>query len=194
VAHLGSAIVGARFIGPVHVEALRRLGRSVVGVQGSAPEKSRQTARALNIPKAYARYEDLWADPAVNVVPLASPNRLRFEQCRLAKRKGVPAGVTPPPGAVVGTDGGRMQIRDRTAQAATAATPAVTAGVPPANPTAVEPAAATVAPPVTCADLAAPADATAVPRGSYAVQGYDSLTQEPFKFGSKRCLLLATRR
>jgi predicted dehydrogenase len=88
VAQLGSAIVGAGFIGPVHVEALRRLGRSVVGVLASSPEKSRQTARALNIPKAYDRFEDLLADPAVGVVHLASPNRLHYEQCRLALAAG----------------------------------------------------------------------------------------------------------
>jgi predicted dehydrogenase len=88
VPQLGSAIVGAGFIGPVHVEALRRLNRSVVGVLGSSPEKSRLAAAALHIPRAYDRYEDLLADPAVQVVHLASPNRLHFEQCRLALAAG----------------------------------------------------------------------------------------------------------
>jgi predicted dehydrogenase len=88
MAHLGSALVGTGFIAPVHLEALRRLGRPVVGVLGSSPAKSRATAVALQIPKAYECYEDLLADPAVGVVHLASPNRLHFEQCRLALRAG----------------------------------------------------------------------------------------------------------
>jgi predicted dehydrogenase len=88
VAHLGAAVVGTGFIGPVHVEALRRLGRPVVGVLGSSPEKSRAAAAALGIPKGYDRYEDLLADPAVSVVHLASPNRLHFQQCRLALAAG----------------------------------------------------------------------------------------------------------
>lgn len=91
MAKLGAAVVGTGFIGPVHVEALRRLGQPVVGILASSPEKSRAAATALNIPRAYDRYEDLLADPAVHVVHLASPNRLHFEQCRqaLAARKHV---------------------------------------------------------------------------------------------------------
>src|SRR5262245_17932344 len=80
----GTAIVGTGFIGPVHVEALRRLGRPIVGILGSSPEKGRASAAALHVPKAYARYEDVLADPEVSVVHLASPNRLHFEQCRQA--------------------------------------------------------------------------------------------------------------
>jgi predicted dehydrogenase len=85
---LATAIVGTGFIGPVHLEALRRLGRPVVGILGSSPEKSRSAARALDIPKAYDRYEDLLADPTAGVVHLASPNRLHFGQCRLALAAG----------------------------------------------------------------------------------------------------------
>src|SRR5207253_3210154 len=83
-----SAVVGTGFIGPVHVEALRRLGRPVVGVLASSPTKGRAAATALGIPKSYDRYEDLLADPAVGVVHLTSPNRLHFEQCRLALAAG----------------------------------------------------------------------------------------------------------
>jgi predicted dehydrogenase len=80
----GTAVVGTGFIGPVHIEALRRLGRPVVGILGSSPEKTRIAAQALGIPRSYDRFEDVLADPAVTVVHLASPNRLHFEQCRQA--------------------------------------------------------------------------------------------------------------
>jgi predicted dehydrogenase len=88
VDHLGTAIVGTGFIAPVHVEALRRLARPVVGILGSSSEKSRAAAQALHIPKAYDRYQDLLADPDVGVVHITSPNRLHFEQCRLALAAG----------------------------------------------------------------------------------------------------------
>lgn len=52
----------------------------------------------------------------------------------LLERKGAPAGVTPPDLAVVGTDGGRLQIFDRQAKAATADPPADSAGAEPALP------------------------------------------------------------
>lgn len=81
---LHAAVVGTGFIGPVHVEAIRRLGHRVVGVLGSTAEKSRAAAEALGVPTGYATFADLLADPAVEVVHLASPNRLHFDQCKAA--------------------------------------------------------------------------------------------------------------
>jgi predicted dehydrogenase len=79
-----AAVAGTGFIGPVHVEALRRLGHQVVGILGSSLEKGRAVTTGLGIEKAYASYEELVADPAVEVVHIATPNRLHFEHCRLA--------------------------------------------------------------------------------------------------------------
>src|SRR5215470_4634732 len=83
-AHLFAAVVGTGFIGPVHVEALRRLGRPMVGVLGSSPERTRAAAEALNIPRTYDSFAEILADPMIGAVHLASPNRLHFEQCRQA--------------------------------------------------------------------------------------------------------------
>jgi predicted dehydrogenase len=85
---LGTAVIGTGFIAPIHVEALRRLGRPIVGVIGSTPEKGSAAARAWGLPKSYDRYEEVLADPAVGVVQLASPNRLHFPQCKLALAAG----------------------------------------------------------------------------------------------------------
>jgi predicted dehydrogenase len=84
----GSAVVGSGFIGPVHVEALRRLGRPIVGILASTLEKSRQAAQSLGLERGYASYEELLADPSVFAVHLASPNRLHFEQCKRALAAG----------------------------------------------------------------------------------------------------------
>jgi predicted dehydrogenase len=85
---ISSAIVGTGFIAPVHVEALRRLGRPITGVLGSSPERSRKAAVALGLPRAFASYDELLTDPAVHVVHLASPNRLHFAQCKEALAAG----------------------------------------------------------------------------------------------------------
>jgi predicted dehydrogenase len=83
-----SAVVGTGFIGPVHVEALRRLGRPVKGVCASTPEKGRAAAQGLGLERSYDHYDDVLADPEVSVVHLASPNRLHFDQCRRALAAG----------------------------------------------------------------------------------------------------------
>lgn len=78
------ALVGAGFIGPVHVEALRRLGRPVSGIFASTPEKGVKAAQSLGIPKSYAAFDDLLADPAIQVVHITSPNRHHFPQAKAA--------------------------------------------------------------------------------------------------------------
>lgn len=79
---LGAAVIGTGFIGPVHAEAIRRLGHRVVGVLGSTPEKSRAAAEALRTPRGYADLAELLADAAVDVVHVASPNRDHFAQTK----------------------------------------------------------------------------------------------------------------
>jgi predicted dehydrogenase len=88
---LGVAVVGTGFIGPVHAEAVRRLGHTVVGILGSSPEKSKTAADALGIPNGYSSFDELLADSAVRVVHIASPNREHFDQCKraIAARKHV---------------------------------------------------------------------------------------------------------
>lgn len=88
MARTGSAIVGTGFIGPVHVEALRRLGRPVIGVLGSSVEKSRAAAMALRLARGYGNFDELLVDSDVHVVHLTSPNRLHFEQCKKALAAG----------------------------------------------------------------------------------------------------------
>ena len=84
----GSAIVGTGFIGPIHIEALRRLGRPIVGVLGSSAAKSDEAAKSLGIERGYASYKELLADAKVRAVHLTSPNHLHYEQCRQALAAG----------------------------------------------------------------------------------------------------------
>ena len=85
---IGAAVIGAGFIGPVHVEALQRLGVAVVGILGATPDESRGAATKLGLAKAYATLEELFADPAVKVVHITTPNRHHFGMASAALRAG----------------------------------------------------------------------------------------------------------
>ena len=82
------AVLGTGFIGPVHVEALRRAGQRVVGILGSTPDKSRLAAEKLAIPKAYASVEEAIHDGEVDAVHITTPNRFHYEQAAAALRAG----------------------------------------------------------------------------------------------------------
>jgi predicted dehydrogenase len=83
-----AGVIGSGFIGPVHVEALRRLGIEVVALAGHGQERTEEKARRLNIPRAYGSAEELVADPDVNVVHVTSPNHLHFPHARAAMLAG----------------------------------------------------------------------------------------------------------
>jgi predicted dehydrogenase len=82
-------IVGAGFVGPHHVDAVRRLGFvDVVAVAGSSEASARKKADALGAPKAYGSYEALLDDPDVHVVHNATPNYLHYPVNAAAIAKG----------------------------------------------------------------------------------------------------------
>lgn len=83
-----TAVVGTGFIGPVHVEGLRRAGVEVVSIIGSSPEKSRQACREMGIRPGHSTLEEVLADPQIEVVHLATPNRLHFAQAKEALMAG----------------------------------------------------------------------------------------------------------
>jgi predicted dehydrogenase len=70
-------LVGPGFVGPHHIDAVRRLGFvDVVAISASSEASARSKADALGIPKAYGSYEALVADPDVHVVHNTTPNHL----------------------------------------------------------------------------------------------------------------------
>ncbi len=85
---LKTAVVGAGFIGPVHVEALRRLGITVTGILGCDDNESQSAKEALGLPKAYGSIDELLADDTVDAVHLAVPNVLHYEFSKKALAAG----------------------------------------------------------------------------------------------------------
>jgi predicted dehydrogenase len=81
-----AVVVGTGFIGPVHVEGLRRAGVQVAGILGSSSEKSRVAAARLGLERGYASLEEVLEDAAVDAVHLTSPNRYHYEQASAVLR------------------------------------------------------------------------------------------------------------
>ncbi|HOK55061.1 MAG TPA: Gfo/Idh/MocA family oxidoreductase [Armatimonadota bacterium] len=74
-----TGIIGTGFIGPAHVEAVRRLGYvEVAAVAEANKDLAEQKAAALSIPKAYGSYQELLADPEIQVVHVCTPNTLHY--------------------------------------------------------------------------------------------------------------------
>lgn len=82
-------IIGSGFIGPAHIEALRRLPSvEVVALAESTPELARRKAEKLGISRAYGSISDLIGDPEVDVIHNCAPNHLHYEATRLALEAG----------------------------------------------------------------------------------------------------------
>lgn len=54
-----AAVVGTGFIGPVHVEGLRRPDVQVAGIVGSTPEKSKAATERLGLPRGSESFTTL---------------------------------------------------------------------------------------------------------------------------------------
>lgn len=82
------AVVGAGFIGPVHVEGLRRAGVRVTGILDVTPDKSRQAAERLGLDKAYETFEQVVEDRDVQAIHITTPNRYHFSMASAVLRAG----------------------------------------------------------------------------------------------------------
>ncbi|MEC8558362.1 MAG: Gfo/Idh/MocA family oxidoreductase [Planctomycetota bacterium] len=83
-----TAVIGTGFIGPVHVEALRRAGVSVTGILGSSPAKSVAAAESLHLPRAYQHLEEILLDKEVDCIHITSPNQAHFAQATASLKAG----------------------------------------------------------------------------------------------------------
>jgi predicted dehydrogenase len=82
-----AGIIGTGFIGPVHLEALRRLGVPVTALC-DLPERAKTAPARYGIPEAFGDYRELLRSPNVDVVHIASPNRFHAEMSLAALRAG----------------------------------------------------------------------------------------------------------
>src|SRR5437667_12525177 len=76
---IGMGIVGAGFVGPHHIDAVRRLGFvDIVAVAASSEESGRRKAEQLGARKGYGDYQALIDDRDVHVVHVVTPNHLHY--------------------------------------------------------------------------------------------------------------------
>jgi predicted dehydrogenase len=72
---LRAAVIGTGFVGPFHVDAVRRGGiGEVMIVAGSNAERTAERAEALGVPKATTDLDAVFGDPTIDVVHVCTPN------------------------------------------------------------------------------------------------------------------------
>lgn len=78
-------VAGLGFIGPAHIEALRRLPNVVVvAVNDFNEELTRSKAERLGIAKSYGDYDAFLADPEIQCVHICTPNFLHYPMAKKA--------------------------------------------------------------------------------------------------------------
>ncbi|HWQ78900.1 MAG TPA: Gfo/Idh/MocA family oxidoreductase [Anaerovoracaceae bacterium] len=86
---LKTGIIGTGFIGPAHIEALRRTGLAdVAALADVSDEVTKAKADELSIPKYYGDYKKLLADPDLDIVHICTPNHLHFRMAKEALEAG----------------------------------------------------------------------------------------------------------
>jgi predicted dehydrogenase len=122
VNRIGMGLVGAGFVGPHHIDAVRRLGYvDIVAVAGSTAASGQQKAAALGARRGYGSYQALIDDPDVHVVHNATPNFLHYEVTSAALAKGKHV-VSDKPLAMTAAQSRRLVDEARRAGVGTAVT------------------------------------------------------------------------
>lgn len=85
--HVRAGIIGTGFIGPVHIEALRRLGIPVRGLC-DLPDRVEAAASKFGIPLRFSDYRELLRSPEIDVVHITVPNRFHCEMALAALEAG----------------------------------------------------------------------------------------------------------
>ena len=81
-------VAGLGFIGPAHIEALRRIpGIEVVAISESSEELAKSKAEQLGIPKYFSDFNELLKEE-IDCVHICTPNFLHFEMARAALESG----------------------------------------------------------------------------------------------------------
>lgn len=84
-----TGLIGAGFVGPLHIEAVRRLGYvDFVAVATSSAESAARKAEQMGIDQSYADYRELLADSSIDAVHICTPNNLHYEVIKAALEAG----------------------------------------------------------------------------------------------------------
>ena len=82
-------VIGTGFIGPAHIEALRRLGTiDIVGLAECSKDVAKAKAEALGIERYYGDYKELLKEDEIQSVHICSPNYLHYEMAKAVLEAG----------------------------------------------------------------------------------------------------------
>lgn len=82
-------VIGTGFIGPAHIEALRRTGLAdVVALADINKDVAKAKAEELSVPQSYGDYKALLAEPEIDIVHICTPNNLHFSMSKDAMEAG----------------------------------------------------------------------------------------------------------
>jgi predicted dehydrogenase len=86
---LRTAVVGTGFVGPFHVDAVRRGGYAdVVAIAGSDAERTEARAASLGVERGTTDVDALLRDTSIDVIHVCTPNRTHVEIATAAIRAG----------------------------------------------------------------------------------------------------------
>lgn len=83
-----AAIAGLGFMGPTHIQILRRLGIPIVGILGINMAEGKAVSERMGISRIFRDYTELTASPEVDVVHICTPNYLHFPMAKAALESG----------------------------------------------------------------------------------------------------------
>jgi len=82
-------VIGTGFIGPAHIEGLRRLGNiEVTALAESSTELAESKAKSLGIEEYYGDYKELLKKKDIQSVHICSPNYLHYQMAKEALEAG----------------------------------------------------------------------------------------------------------
>ena len=83
-------VCGLGFIGPAHVEALRRVpGIEVVAISDLNPDIARQKAEMLGVEHYYGTFYELLRHPGIESIHICTPNNLHYPMTKAALEAGL---------------------------------------------------------------------------------------------------------
>ena len=86
---VNTAIVGAGFMGRVHLEAIRRTGAAdVVAIASRSQATAERLAAEFGVERTESDYRKILADPAIESVHICTPNAVHFQMAKEALNAG----------------------------------------------------------------------------------------------------------
>lgn len=87
--HWNTAVIGAGFIGRVHLEAIRRLGHiQIAALADPELEKAKQLGAEFSVGRVEADFREILADRSIDAVHVCTPNHLHFPVAKAALEAG----------------------------------------------------------------------------------------------------------